>query len=204
MALDYTKNLSRTRSFSLWCERRPLHMLCAEANLRTLGYLDRRSPLQFCFVHSEVINDFSTAPHLSYKAYALRIMYYGRCHISVYPCSDRLCNCALHSIQSSLGSDSACPLHQSRRSDACPRRIQFNYGCGNLDYANARALETENYEETKAANNLLFPPWRLVRLIHTIFAVITSNAKLQGMHLQHSTYDQDARCIVDPCWMCVT
>ena len=178
MALDDTKNLSRTRSFSPWCERQPLHILCAEANLRTLGCHDRRSPLQPRFIRSEVINALSTAPHLSYKAYALRIMYYGQCHINLYPCSDHLCNYALHSIRSSLGSDSACPLHQSRRSDACPRRIQFHYGCGNSDYANARALEIENYKETKAANNLHFPPWRLVRLIHTIFAVITSNAKL--------------------------
>ena len=167
MALDGTRHLSRTRSFSLWCGHCPLHVVCAEADLRNIGYRDRHSPLQPRYIHSEVIDALFTVPPLSYKAYALRIMDYGQCHISVYPCPDRLCNCALHSIHSSLGSDSACPLRQCRRSDTCLRCIELCNGFGNLDHANARALEVEDYAETKAACNLPFPPWWLVRLIHS-------------------------------------
>ena len=142
-------------------------MLCTEADHGDLGYHDWRSPLQPRYIHSEVIVALSIAPHLSQEAYALRVVYYGQCHISVYPCSDCLCDCALHSNHSSLGSDSACPLHQSRRRYTCVQRIQYRYGYGNLGNPNARALEFGNYEETKAANNLPFPPWWLVRLIHT-------------------------------------
>lgn len=72
----------------------------------------------------------------------------------------------MHAIHKSLESDSACPLYQSRPRGVCLQRIQYRYGCGNLGNSNARALELGDSEETKAANNLPFPPGWLVRLMN--------------------------------------
>ncbi len=94
-------------------------------------------------------------------------MDYWKCHSSLHYRSDCLCRPALHSIQSSLGSDSACPLHQPGRRDNRLQLIQYRYRCNNLDLANAAHLASTCYVETEAAIDLALPPGWLVRLIDT-------------------------------------